>query len=94
MAKSNAERQRDWRARKREQRGIVAMMPVSDHEAFKAKARILAEQDRDRIAELEEQNAELADAARGRIAPPCKACGGKLDCPQCARMAGRYGDDF
>lgn len=85
MAKSDAERARDYRKRKREQRGIVPMMPVADHEAFKAKARTLLEEQQARIATLEERADELTEQARGRQAPPCPACGGALACPRCYR---------
>lgn len=94
MAKSEAERARDYRKRKREQQGITAMMPVVDHEAFRAKARALLEEQQARIAALGEQADELTGQARGRQAPPCPACGGVLACPQCSRAGGACEDDF
>lgn len=88
MAKTDAERARDYRARKREQRGIVPVMPAADHAAFRAKARLLAEQQRDQIAALEEQIARLEEQQAGKRVPPCKACGGELACPACCRYGG------
>ena len=91
MAKTDAERARDYRARKREQRGIVPMMPVADHEAFKAKARALAEQDRAQRSALQADNERLTlalqEAEAGSV-PPCKDCGGKLACPACYQSGG------
>ena len=93
MAKTNAERQRDFRARRRERleeaRRAVATMPVADFEEFRAKARLLAEQHLAQIAGLEERVAELEEIAAGRRVPPCSRCGDKLACPSCYR-----GDDF
>ena len=85
MAKTAAERAHDYRARKREQRGAGPVMPVADHEAFKAKVRVLAEQDRAQIAAL---TAELEAAQDGKRVPPCEVCGGALACPGCYRGDG------
>jgi hypothetical protein len=70
----------------------VALMPVAEYEAFKAKVKLFAEQQQAqitaqdaRIAELEEQQAE---SDRGRRVPPCKVCGAELACPQCSRAGG------
>jgi len=89
MAKTDAERARDYRARKKAALGIVPVMPVSDFEEFKEKARQLAEQDRAQIAALQDQVAELEEIAAGKRIPPCTSCGGPLACPHCSR-----GDDF
>jgi hypothetical protein len=90
MAKTDAERQKDWRDRQREKRGIVAVMPVSDHEAFKAKVRAAVEADRAQIAALLEQVTLLEDQAAGKRVPPCRVCGHELGCPNCYRT----GDDY
>ncbi len=92
MAKTAAERAHDYRARKREQRGAGPVMPVADHEAFKAKVRVLAEQDRAQIAALlldnERLTAERDEAQAGRSAPGiaerCKVCGGAFACLSCS----------
>ena len=88
MPKTNAERQRDWRTRQREARGIASVMPVADHEAFKEKARLLVEQQRDQIAALLERAEQLEQQLAGKRVPACRACGGELACPACYR-----GDD-
>ncbi len=93
MARTAAERARDYRARKREARGIVPMMPAADHEAFKAKVRMLAEQDRAEIERLTDALEAAREQAAGRSVPPCRVCGGALGCPQCSR-AGGWEDDF
>lgn len=109
MAKTDAERARDYRARQREKRGIVQVMPVSAHEAFKAKARTVLEEQRAEISALRAQLAlrEQISALSGQLAgleeqmsgdrpqqgPDCPACGGDLACPQCSR-GGSWEDDF
>jgi 1,6-anhydro-N-acetylmuramate kinase len=90
MAKSGAERMRDYRARQREKRGAVQVMPVAEHEAFREKARQLAVRQRDEIASLQAENAALREQAAGAGVPPCRSCGGELACPRCWRG----GEDF
>ena len=68
------------------------MVPAAEFEAFKAKARALAEGYRAEIGSQQERIAELEEQAAGKRYPPCRACGGELACPQCYRGGG--GEDY
>lgn len=84
MALTDAERARNYRARKREARGIVATMPVAEHEAFKEQARQLLEQYRALIAGLEAENAELREDLE-KVGKRCATHGREKLCPDCTR---------
>jgi hypothetical protein len=76
MAKTNAERQRDWRRRQRER-----MIPADAFEAWKAETRRWGEAARDEIARLEEELASSGSRCpRHRIALECRECSRGEDC--------------
>lgn len=54
MAKTNAERQRDYRARQREKQGTVRVMLVSEHEKRLAEVRLQLRQEREQVTALQE----------------------------------------
>jgi hypothetical protein len=106
VAKSNAERQRDFRGRQREKheadRRATAVMPVAEHEAKLERYKARVAEWRDSQLEvrqaLEAEISRLSDALGAAhadlvsIGKCCPACGGPLACPACARS--QYGDDF
>jgi hypothetical protein len=96
MAKTNTERQRDWRHRQREQQDAVARL-TDELAAWKAEAKRWGEVQRAQSAAQQDEITRLTDALEaaqdGQRVPPCKVCGGELACPPCSRGGG-YADDF
>ncbi len=107
MAKTNAERQRDYRQRRAAGQQPGPKCPgcrERDATMGRWKDRTGAvirglELKRDALEAEVERLTDALEAAReqaaGRSAPPCRSCGGKLLdlCPQCSR-AGGWEDDF
>jgi hypothetical protein len=103
MALSNAEKQRNWRAREREKREAArratAVMPVAEHDEkvaqIKARVETWKAGETGKRRELEAEVSRLADEVARleeeltRSGRRCPACGGELACPRCWQ-----GDDF
>ena len=91
MAKTNTERQRDWRTRQREQQTAVARL-TDELAAWKDEARRWGDARKAEIAALlldnERLTAERDEAQAGRsvpgIAERCKVCGGAFACLSCS----------
>ncbi len=92
MAKTPAERQRDWRRRQAGNQSGVNRL-TGELAAWKAEAKRWGQEQRAEIEWLTDALEAAREQAAGRSVPPCRSCGGELVCPQCAR-GGSWEDDF
>ena len=95
MAKTNTERQSDWRHRQAARQSEVIRL-TDELAAWKAEARRWGDARKAEIAalllEIERLTEALGEAQAGRSVPPCTVCGGALACPRCYRGDGYAGD--